>query len=52
MEQPSRTARASTASPSITNLTKMIDGVETVVAYVEDYTEGELVEMEIFLRTG
>jgi hypothetical protein len=32
---------------TVTNLTKMIDGVQTVVAYVEDYTEGELVEMEI-----
>jgi hypothetical protein len=32
---------------TVTSLTKRIDGVETVVAYVEDYTGGELVEKEI-----
>ena len=32
---------------TVTNLTKKIEGIPTVVAYVEDYNEGELVEMEI-----
>ena len=32
---------------TVTNLTKRIDGVDTIVAYVEDYTDGELVEKEI-----
>jgi hypothetical protein len=32
---------------TVTNLTKTIEGVPTVVAYVEDYAEGELVEKEI-----
>src|SRR5690242_17658513 len=32
---------------TVTNLTKKIEGIPTVVAYVEDYDEGELVEKEI-----
>ncbi|HET8784444.1 MAG TPA: hypothetical protein VFM38_02330 [Candidatus Limnocylindrales bacterium] len=32
---------------TVTNLTKKIMGVDTVVAYVEDITDGELVEKEI-----
>jgi uncharacterized protein YbaA (DUF1428 family) len=32
---------------TITDLTKEIDGVETVVAYIEDISNGELVEAEI-----
>jgi hypothetical protein len=32
---------------TVTNLTKKIEGIPTVVAYVEDYNEGELVEKEI-----
>jgi hypothetical protein len=33
---------------TITDMTKVIDGVESVVAYDEDYSDGELVEAEIF----
>jgi hypothetical protein len=32
---------------TVTDLTKVIDGVPTVVAYVEDYSNNELVEAEI-----
>ncbi len=32
---------------TVTNLTKRIEGIPTVVAYVEDYNEGKLVEKEI-----
>jgi hypothetical protein len=32
---------------TVTNLTKRIEGIPTVVAYVEDYAGGELVEKEI-----
>jgi hypothetical protein len=32
---------------TVTSLTKKIDGIPTVVAYVEDYADGELVEKEI-----
>ena len=32
---------------TVTSLTKKIEGIPTVVAYVEDYTDGELVEKEI-----
>lgn len=32
----------------ITDMTKVIDGVETVVGYDEDWSDGELVEAEIF----
>jgi hypothetical protein len=32
----------------ITDLTKVIDGVQTVVGYDEDWSDGELVEVEIF----
>jgi hypothetical protein len=32
---------------TVTNLTKKIEGIPTVVAYVEDYNEGQLVEKEI-----
>ncbi len=31
----------------VTDLTKEIDGVETVVAYIEDYSDDELVEAEL-----
>ena len=33
---------------TITDMTKVIDGVKSVVAYDEDYSDGELVEAEIF----
>lgn len=33
---------------TITDMTKVIDGVESVVAYDEDYSDNELVEAEIF----
>ena len=33
---------------TITDMTKVIDGVQSVVAYDEDYSDGELVEAEIF----
>ncbi|HTE66267.1 MAG TPA: hypothetical protein VK736_08415, partial [Candidatus Binatia bacterium] len=33
---------------TITDMTKVIDGVESVVAYDEDYSDDELVEAEIF----
>lgn len=32
----------------ITDMTKVIDGVETVVGYDEDWSDGQLVEVEIF----
>lgn len=32
---------------TVTDLTKMIDGIPTVVAYIEDYSDDELVEAEI-----
>jgi hypothetical protein len=32
---------------TVTDLTKVIDGIRTVVAYDEDFTEGELVEAEL-----
>ena len=32
---------------TVTNLTKKIEGIPTVVAYVEDYADGQLVEKEI-----
>ena len=33
---------------TVTDMTKVIDGVESVVAYDEDYSDNELVEAEIF----
>jgi hypothetical protein len=33
---------------TVTDMTKVIDGVETRVAFDEDYSDGELVEAEIF----
>lgn len=33
---------------TVTDLTKVVDGVQSVVAYDEDYSDGELVEAEIF----
>jgi hypothetical protein len=32
----------------VTDMTKVIDGVETVVGYDEDWSDGQLVEVEIF----
>lgn len=32
---------------TVTDLTKIVDGVQTVVAYDQDYSDGELVEAEI-----
>ncbi len=32
---------------TVTDLTKVIEGVPTVVAWIEDYSDGELVELEI-----
>lgn len=32
----------------ITDMTKVVDGVETVVGYDEDWSDGQLVEVEIF----
>jgi hypothetical protein len=32
---------------TVTDLTKVLEGIETVVAWVEDYSEGQLVESEL-----
>jgi hypothetical protein len=32
---------------TVTDLTKEIEGVQTVVAWIEDYSDGELVELEV-----